>query len=116
MSDYEWGRANGLWGDDGVPYGINDYDDELFTKRTTCRSYSDSIRLVDTPIGKYVTRPQFLNKSNNYVIHHDLDGKYYFYNYTKQNGDIEFGNKDLVTECSGTWEHCDYEIIEIDEL
>ncbi|OED80564.1 P-loop NTPase fold protein [Vibrio splendidus] len=33
MGDYEWGRENGLWGEDGVPYEIadqlsDDYDDQ----------------------------------------------------------------------------------------
>lgn len=26
MSDWDYGRENGLWGDDGIPYGIDDYE------------------------------------------------------------------------------------------
>lgn len=26
MSDYDYGRANGLWGNDGIPYGLDCYD------------------------------------------------------------------------------------------
>lgn len=40
MSDYDYGRENGLWGDDGIPYGIDtvEYSDveyeyeDLFSK------------------------------------------------------------------------------------
>ena len=33
MGDFEWGRENGLWGDDGIPYEItdelsDDYDED----------------------------------------------------------------------------------------
>jgi len=26
MSDWDYGRENGLWGDDGIPYGLDDYE------------------------------------------------------------------------------------------
>ena len=26
MSDYDYGRENGLWGNDGIPYGMDSYE------------------------------------------------------------------------------------------
>ena len=28
MSDYDYGRENGLWGDDGILYGIDSYENQ----------------------------------------------------------------------------------------
>ena len=27
MSDYDYGRENGLWGNDGIPYGMDSYEE-----------------------------------------------------------------------------------------
>ena len=32
MSDWDYGREHGLWGNDGIPYGINSRDDDYDQK------------------------------------------------------------------------------------
>ena len=31
MSDYDYGRENGLWGADGIPYGLDAYEPRVST-------------------------------------------------------------------------------------
>ena len=52
-SDFEWGRKNGLWGDDGMPYGIDtpswndDWEHELRAKGyRTVKEWNDIGRRV----------------------------------------------------------------------
>ena len=74
MSDYDYGRENGLWGEDGIPYCLNDkssyiYQDDIF--------YTNEIPDISMIISKYV---QLMKKHslrtivsmNNYLTKNNL--------------------------------------------
>lgn len=41
MGDWDYGRANGLWGDDGIPYSVN-YDSDSYSSSSKKSSFSGS--------------------------------------------------------------------------
>ncbi|MEA2018078.1 MAG: hypothetical protein U9N59_06485 [Campylobacterota bacterium] len=42
MSDYDYGRENGLWGDDGIPYGIDSYESQRYARKYNYKSKSNA--------------------------------------------------------------------------
>lgn len=41
MSDYDYGLQNGLWGRDGIPYGLNSYKND-YENKSSIRPYNRS--------------------------------------------------------------------------
>jgi len=72
MGDYDYGRENGLWGDDGIPYGIDDYEP---TYRRSRGSYGKNFNQgeVESYV-KLMKEYGFKNivSMNNYITKHNL--------------------------------------------
>ena len=76
MSDYDYGRENGLWGEDGIPYGIDDHES---TYRTRSRSYRKNFN--QSEVESYVSLMKEYGFStivamNNYITKYDLWGRF----------------------------------------
>ena len=75
MGDYDYGRENGLWGSDGIPYGIDDYEPSYRTRSRARTSHVKSSN--DSEVENYVGLMKECNIStivamNNYITKHDL--------------------------------------------
>lgn len=47
MSDYDYGRENGLWGNDGIPYGLDrDYSYSTNSRKTYSKNFNRSEQLA----------------------------------------------------------------------
>jgi hypothetical protein len=79
MGDYDYGRENGLWGDDGIPYGIDDYEPTYRTRNRSTSNYRKNFNqgeaesyvalMKEYGIGSIVSM-------NNYITKHDLWGMF----------------------------------------
>lgn len=60
MSDWDYGREHGLWGNDGIPYGIDseDYNDN---KKSSYKSFNRSENLAIKNGFKVVNDPKSYN-------------------------------------------------------
>lgn len=92
-SDWQWGKDNGLWGDDGIPYGINSpswNDDWEYDLRSqgykTIKEWNSLARIVkDGESGRYLPSSKITVFSESQttvsknVIHNDINqSKKYF--------------------------------------
>ena len=77
MSDYDYGRENGLWGKDGIPYGLDDNPSYNY-QRSSAKSYSavvykyvqlmkeQGIRTI-VDMNKYLTKNSLWNNFSSIV-------------------------------------------------
>ncbi len=77
MGDYDYGRENGLWGSDGIPYGIDDYEPS-YRKRGR-NSYSKNFN--QSEVTSYVELMKEYGLTtivamNNYITEHKLWGMF----------------------------------------